>query len=63
MGNPLAVKHSVFLLKLIIHEEKTKEITAVKEEAAPRFYNSLLSLWISDDTLFLVFDILLQTHT
>ena len=95
---------------LIIHEEKTKEITTVKEvgicdpnyhkirevllwfspriinalrsyikhlkecfirypntskmvqknSAAPRFFNPPLSVWISDETLFLVFDILLQ---
>ena len=98
-----------FSNSLIIHEEKTKEITTVKEvricdpnyhkirrsfalifskiyqcfeklyqtlervfhqiskhfevglknSAAPRFFNPLLSVWISDETLFLVFDILL----
>ena len=99
-----------FSNSLIIHEEKTKEITTVKEvwicdpnyhkirrrfalifsknyqcfeklyqtlervfhqiskhfevgsknSAAPRFFNPLLSVWISDETLFLVFDILLN---
>jgi len=28
--------------------------------AAPSFFNPLLSVWISDETLFLVFDILLE---
>ena len=67
---------SDFSNSLIIHEEKTKEISTVKEvwicdrfgyvklvkknSAAPRFFNPLLSVWISDETLFLVFDILLQ---
>ena len=62
---------SDFSNSLIIHEEKTKEISTVKEVwicdrfgyvklAAPRFFNPLLSVWISDETLFLVFDILLQ---
>ena len=27
-----------------------------KTEAAPRFFNLLLSVWIFDETLFLVFD-------
>ena len=31
----------------------------LKNSAAPRFFNLLLSVWISDKTLFLVFDILL----
>ena len=31
-----------------------------KNLAAPRFFNPLLSVWISDETLFLVFDILLD---
>ena len=31
-----------------------------KNSAAPRFFNPLLSVWIPDETLFLVFDILLQ---
>ena len=31
-----------------------------KNSAAPRFFNPLLSVWISDEPLFLVFDILLQ---
>ena len=77
-----------FSNSLIIHKEKTKEITTVKEvwicgpnyhkirrsfalifsknyqcfekfeKAAPRFFNQLLSVWISDETLYLVFDIL-----
>ena len=29
----------------------------VKDLAAPRFFNPLLSVWISDETLFLGFDI------
>ena len=32
-----------------------------KNSAAPRFFNPLVSVWISDETLFLVFDILLAT--
>ena len=106
----LLVLTKIFSNSLIIHEEKTKEITTVKEvwicdpnyhkirrsfalifsknyqcfeklyqtlqivfhqiskhfeagsknSAAPRFFNPLLSVWISDETLFLVFDILLQ---
>ena len=34
-----------------------------KNSAAPRFFNPLLSVWISDETLFLVFDILLESHS
>ena len=33
-----------------------------KNSAAPRFFNPLLSVWISDETLFLVFDILLKLN-
>ena len=33
-----------------------------KNSAAPRFFNPLLSVWISDETLFLVFDILLVKY-
>ena len=29
----------------------------LKSSAAPRFFNSLLGVWMSDETLFLVFDI------
>ena len=100
--------HDIFSKSLIIHEEKTKEITNMKEvwicdsnyqksqwtfalnfstiinalrnhiklykecfirypntsklveknSAAPRFFNPLLTVWISDETLFVVFDIL-----
>jgi len=100
-----------FSNSLIIHEEKTKEITTVKEvwicdpnyhkiqwtfalifsknyqcfeklyqtlervfhlisghfevgwknSAAPRFFGPLLSVWMSDEALFLVFDILRQS--
>ena len=32
-----------------------------KNSAAPRFCNPLLSVWISDETLFVVFDILHQS--
>ena len=77
--NSYTLKTLMELLKyfsnsLIIHEDKTKEISTVKEvwicdrfgyvkwvkknSAAPRFFNPLLSVWISDETLFLVFDIL-----
>ena len=97
---------NTFSNSLIIHEDKTKEITAVKavwicdpnyhkirksfalifariinalrsyikhskecfirypntsKLAALRFFNPLLSVWISDETLFLVFDILHET--
>ena len=31
-----------------------------KNSAMPRFFNPLLSVWISDETLFLAFDILLE---
>ena len=31
--------------------------------AAPRFFNPLLDVWISDETLFLVFDILHQVES
>ena len=31
-----------------------------KNSAAPRFFNLLLSVWISDETHLLVFDILLE---
>ena len=31
-----------------------------KNSAAPRFFNPLLSVWISNETLFLMFDILLE---
>ena len=48
----------------IKHEEKcfirypdTSKLVK-KNSAAPRFFNPLLSVWISDETLFLVFDIL-----
>ena len=34
-----------------------------KNSAAPRFFNPPLSVWISDETLFLVFDILLTMVT
>ena len=32
-----------------------------KNSGAPRFFNPLLSVWIFDETLFLVFDILLPS--
>ena len=33
-----------------------------KNSATPRFFNLALSVWISDETRFLVFDILRQTR-
>ena len=33
-----------------------------KYSAARRIFNSLLGVWISDETLFLVFDILREAH-
>jgi len=48
--------HSKFSNSLIIHEEKTKQNTTVKEVwiCDPNYHK----IWISDETLFLVFDIL-----
>ena len=36
--------------------------SGLKNSAAPRFFNTLFSVWISDETPFLVFDIWLQIH-
>ena len=49
------IKHSI---ECFIRYRKTSKLVG-KNSAAPRFFNPLLSVWISDETLFLVFDILL----
>ena len=48
----------IALRSYIKHKEEcfTRDANTSKL-AAPRFFNSLLSVWISDQTLFLVFDI------
>ena len=54
--SPKKLSKVTFSQSLIIHEEKTKEITA------PRLFNPLVSVRISDETFFLVFDLLRVTH-
>ena len=46
-------------LERVFHQiSKHLEVRQKKNSAAPRFFNPLLSVWISDETLFLVFDTL-----
>ena len=52
------IKHSKYCL---IRYPNTSKLVK-KNSAVPRFFNPLLSVWISDETLFLVFDILLNLH-
>ena len=47
----------------VFHQiSKHFEVGKKKNSASPRFFNPLLSAWISDKTLFLVFDILLSSR-
>ena len=50
------IKHS----KNVSSDIQTLRSWLKENSAAPRFFNPLLSVWISDETLFLVFVILLQ---
>ena len=47
-------------LERVFHQISKHFEVGKKNSAAPRFFNPLLSVWISDETLFLVFDILLK---
>ena len=47
-------------LKRVFHQISKHFEVGKKNSGAPRFFNPLLSVWISDETLFLVFDILLD---
>ena len=46
------------ILERVFHQISKHFEVGKKNSAAPRFFNPLLSVWISDETLFLVFDIL-----
>ena len=48
-------------LERVFHQISKFFVVGLNNSAAPRFFNSLLSVWISDETLFLVFDILHET--
>ena len=48
-------------LKSVFHQVSKHLEVIKKNSAAPRFFKLLLSVWISDETLFLVFDILRTT--
>ena len=45
-------------LERVFHQISKHFEVGKKNSAAPRFFNPLLGVWISDETLFLVFDIL-----
>ena len=49
-------------LESVFHQISKQLEVVLKNSAAPRFFNLLLSVWISDGTLFAVFDILHQTR-
>ena len=53
------IKHS----KIVFHQISKHCEVGKKNSAAPGFFNPLLSVWISDETLFLVLNILLITET
>ena len=50
-------------LESVFHQISKHLEVVQKNSTAPRFFNLLLSVWISDDTRFLVFDILHQILT